>query len=351
MSTKQIVSKGSKCWSEPSSEDVEAWLQRVRSAQCERMTPQQRAQLQRRADRSRDVMVQAKKCKALKDSAVRSHVLAHEALQQISSASSASAERRPGACSAVSERWQLAQEASEERQERVLSRLRGVSAMEVIDVAEDSDEEEEQCMAEVAQIVGARESPAMAAPMEAIARAPDAAFEGLLAQLRTEPDSDEERAAKFQLFEGYAQQMEKTRKSLVDFHTECETKVPPAVARGMALQMKQIDSHDAMSIPNDDGRTWCAYHMMRATEQNNRAMAAVLGGLQKKLEQLEKNDQTDCPVCLEPFAAEGPRVPETLSCCHKLCQECWVNWKQVTHGAPFCPLCRHEEFLGVVTDE
>mmetsp|Transcript_114027 Transcript_114027/g.295275 ORF Transcript_114027/g.295275 Transcript_114027/m.295275 type:complete len:85 (-) Transcript_114027:108-362(-) len=77
-------------------------------------------------------------------------------------------------------------------------------------------------------------------------------------------------------------------------------------------------------------------------------MAAVLEGFQKKLEQLANNDQTECPICLESFVEEGSRAAETLSCCHKLCQECWTHWKQVQHGHAFCPLCRHEEFLNVV---
>merc|ERR1719478_2102425 len=87
--------------------------------------------------------------------------------------------------------------------------------------------------------------------------------------------------------------------------------------------------------------------MMRQAERNNLRMAAILEGMEKKLEFLASNDQLECPVCLESFDGEE-RTPETLGCCHKVCKECWHNWSKVTRGRPFCPFCRHEDFLGAV---
>lgn len=78
------------------------------------------------------------------------------------------------------------------------------------------------------------------------------------------------------------------------------------------------------------------------------AKARILEDFQKKLEFLAKNDQQECPVCLEPFEAEGEHAAATLGCCHKVCKECWETWSQLMHGRAFCPLCRHEEFLGEV---
>merc|ERR1712007_315889 len=77
-----------------------------------------------------------------------------------------------------------------------------------------------------------------------------------------------------------------------------------------------------------------------------------VNGLEKKLEFLASDAQTECPVCLEDFdlMTDPPtlRTPETLGCCHKVCKECWLHWSSVMHGNPFCPLCRHDEFLGAV---
>merc|ERR1712232_678450 len=77
---------------------------------------------------------------------------------------------------------------------------------------------------------------------------------------------------------------------------------------------------------HDDAREWFVFHMMRQAERNNLKMAGILEG----------------------FSAEGEHAPETLGCCHKVCKDCWSSWSSVMGGRPFCPLCRHDEFLGAV---
>merc|ERR1712176_982596 len=80
--------------------------------------------------------------------------------------------------------------------------------------------------------------------------------EALLAQLKAEPSADDEVAAKFMLYEGYANEVEKIRKALFGFYAENEGALPPAVAQGMRRQLDKVDSHEAMGVPDDDGRTW-----------------------------------------------------------------------------------------------
>lgn len=168
----------------------------------------------------------------------------------------------------------------------------------------------------------------------------------LLQQLRHEPDDAAECAAKFQLYEGYGSEVEGMRRTLLQFHEESKPTLPPAILVDFDQQIRGIDSEDAMRIP-DESREWFVYHMMRQAERNNLNMASILDGMEKKLKFLAENNQAECPVCLEDFG-EGSRAPETLGCCHKVCSECWHHWSKVTHGRPFCPFCRHEDFLGAI---
>jgi len=171
--------------------------------------------------------------------------------------------------------------------------------------------------------------------------------EALLGELRVEPSGEAECAAKFLLYEGYGSEVEQMRTTLLKFHEESRPTVPAPVAVGMDAEIKRIDSTEAMGIP-DDARGWFVYHMMRQAEKNNLQMARILDSFEKKLEFLASNDQSECPVCMESFGEGGVHAPETLSCCHKVCKECWENWTAVCGGKPFCPLCRHEDFLGCV---
>merc|ERR1719261_1948143 len=87
--------------------------------------------------------------------------------------------------------------------------------------------------------------------------------------------------------------------------------------------------------------------MMRQAERNNMTMAGILDEFDKKLKFLAQNEQLECPVCLDQFD-DGAKAAETLGCCHKVCKECWINWAKVMSGHPFCPFCRHEDFIGAV---
>jgi hypothetical protein len=168
----------------------------------------------------------------------------------------------------------------------------------------------------------------------------------LLEALRNEPRDNNECAAKFMLYETYFKQVEGVRETLTNFHQENRQEVPTAVATYMDEQVKAIDSEDGMGIP-DESREWFVYHMVIMAERNNKKMTATLDRIDKKLKFLKESDQQECPVCLESFD-RATRKPETLGCCHKVCEECWRNWCTVTNGHPFCPLCRNEEFLGAL---
>merc|ERR1719277_90326 len=115
----------------------------------------------------------------------------------------------------------------------------------------------------------------------------------------------------------------------------------------MDKQVRGIDAQAAMGIP-DESRDWFVYDMMKQAQRNNSKMAAILEHYEKKLEFLATSDQETCPICLEAFSGSSSHVAETLGCCHKVCKDCWDNWSSLMRGRPFCPLCRHEPFLGAI---
>lgn len=275
--------------------------------------------------------------------------------------------RAPGQHLAIQARFKDAQDKSSSRQaqswmqaDSAMARGKSMKMKKAV-VLRKQDDEEEEAMVEAAGMVGASDVRAMAsAGMEglalAAAPAPAPAAEGgvgansmqtVLKQLRHEPRDEAECSAKFMLYENYATEVEQMRGTLLKFHEETKPTVPPVIAADMDKQVKGIDSAEAMGI-YDEAREWFVFQMMRQAEQNNLKMAGILDGFEKKLEFLTSNDQSECPVCLESFTAEGAHAAETLGCCHKVCKDCWETWTSVTSGRPFCPLCRHDEFLGAV---
>jgi len=333
------------------------WMQKIHAVQSKR-TPEAWQAAQLRIEQARQHEVCYRKCKAAKSHAVRSRALAAEGLRQMAVSA------RPEEHLAVQARWKSAQEASKKRQslamrkaDEALSAARG----EVDEAISDAEEEEDAAMAEAAQLVGAADVRNMAAigqeglqPREragsSAARASNSGtVQKLLQQLRQEPKDEAECTAKFLLYEGYGAEVEEMRGTLFKFYEESRPTVPEAVAVDMDKRVKGIDSTEAMGIP-DGAREWFVFHMMRQAERNNLNMASILDGFEKKLEFLASNDQSECPVCLECFEDGGVHAAETLSCCHKVCKDCWKNWSTVMHSRPFCPLCRHEEFLGALAE-
>jgi len=327
-----------------SREKSAAWAKRVQDAQ-KRRSPEEWDQVLQRLENAREVERQSRKCKAVKKHAVRSRALCAEGLRQMSMAPASEH-------MAVQSRWQSAQYESTRHREEECEALDRPAALVL---ADDEDSEEDVAMAHTAQLIGTRAAALSALGNEGISAPREGAPPGpagggvaaLLAQLRREPTDESECAAKFMLYEGYSKEVEEMRSSLLKFHDETRPSLPPPVASDLSKKVKRIDSTEAMGIP-DDAREWFVFHMMKQAERNNVSMAKVLDDFQKKLEFLAKNDQQECPICLEPFAESGAQAPETLGCCHKVCKECWASWATVMDGNPFCPLCRHDDFLGRV---
>ena len=86
-----------------------------------------------------------------------------------------------------------------------------------------------------------------------------------------------------------------------------------------------------------------------AVSANEAKIARVMRELRAKLEMLA--GQTECPVCLERLSTSGAAPATTLGCAHRVCHECWRHWSATcrsAHKAPYCPICRQDEFIGDV---
>eukprot|EP00435_Cladocopium_sp_Y103_P056444 s699_g19.t1 len=326
------------------------WARRVHDVQSKR-NPHEWEAAKQRIESAREHERQSRKCKAAKNHAIRSRALAAEGLRQMS-AMPASEHL------AVQTRWKSAQESSS----RFASAQWDAFSREAPAVPEPQlliDEDEDEAMAEAADLMGAGDVNALTALandglQEDVPRTAGAgrSIDDLLSQLRKEPANEEECAAKFMLYdawpnlaiclcsrslnrfpplmnpmpEGYAREVEEMRSTLLKFNEETRPSLPATVAADLGNQIRKIDSTEAMGIP-DDVREWFVFHMMRKAERNNLSMARILETFEKKLAFLANNDQQECPVCLEKFET-GDKAPETLGCCHKVCKECWESWTQ-----------------------
>jgi len=326
-----------------SQSDHVQWLQHVHRVQSQR-TPEACEAAKLKIERSRIQEKNIRKCKAVKGRAERSRALAAEGLKQMAKCSA------PAEQTEVQERWKSAQAFSSRMQIEAVSRAdmfmsEGDGAVQLL---RNADDEEEERMAVAAQLVGAEDVREMAAVgAERLSTQPAAGagnMANLLSQLQREPEDAAECAAKFGLYEGYSSEVEQMRNTLLKFHEETRPSVPEVIGVDMDKQIRTIDSEEAMGIP-DESREWFVYHMMRQAERNNLRMASILDGFDKKLQFLASSDQAECPVCLEAFNDDAGRTVETLGCCHKVCKQCWDHWSTMSSGRPFCPLCRHEDFL------
>lgn len=323
---------------ERTEEQCERWLSRIHEVQTKQMTPEKRAALQAKVERSRAAEQGRRQAKACKSHALRSQALMSEGLRQMSAAAA------PVEYSAVRDRWSSAQEACTSRAVANISAMAAPPMALALQEArvvreEDEEAEENEGLAEIARLVGAAE------PANMVTAAGDAAseteFNKLLEQLRNEPTGEEELMAKFAIYEKYSEEVVKMRETLFRLYEENKAALPPAVNADMAKQLKQVDRTEAMGIP-DDARGWFVYHMMKKAGHNNASIGAILEHFEKKLEFLAKNDQDECPICLESFSDERPA--DTLGCCHKVCRDCWQHWVAVCNNHPFCPLCKNDEF-------
>lgn len=335
-----------------SAESRTTWRKHVLEVQTRR-NPEAIKEAMARADSARQQQLMYKRCNAVKQHVVRSRALAAAGMERMSKSA-------PTSQMEVHERWRNAQDASNARQAKQLQKYNSARVEERGSAAPDSAEEEceeQQGLVEAAFFMGATDVDTFAElGSEGLegsgpgANLEQGRIQKLLEQLRYEPADETEAAAKFMLYDGYSEEVRQMRDTLFQFFTESQSTMPVAVQTELKKNLDKIDNQEAMGIP-DDFKDWIVFHMMRKAERNNAGMANILDAFEKKMAFLAERTQTECPVCMEPFAAEGPQAALILGCCHKVCCECWGQWTSTTHGTPFCPVCRHEEFLSHITTD
>merc|ERR1719231_1404322 len=173
------------------------------------------------------------------------------------------------------------------------------------------------------------------------------ALDALLAQLRAEPADDAEAEAKFALYEAHAEAVATVRDALFTLWAGARADVGDG-APVFERALRGVDARANLEL-DEDSRYWFVYSMATAVSANEAKIARVMRELRAKLEMLAA--QTECPVCLERLPTGGAAPATTLGCAHRLCHECWRHWSATcrgAHKAPYCPLCRQDEFIGDV---
>jgi len=307
-----------------------AWLKRINKVQLKHITPEMRDRMKRRAISQQRNKMNARRCKNMQHRNRVTRNLWANTMQLMESSSVYQHDNHSSR--ARTEMLMLSSNAGDNEDNLFRSgagqRSLGYESLEVSrsvvladSVAEQAEEEEEVDVNEM---------------------------ERLLGQLRMEPNTDEERKAKFALYETYLETVCQIRKQTFEFWKECKPDFQQntrddqgAAVKSIEKSLQDIDSEEALGMPDFDGRVWFVYGMCKKAEANSSAIQAVLKMLRIKLELL--SHQAECPICLEHF--DNEHVPQLLACCHKVCDECWEHWKAIRFGRVFCPLCRNDEFI------
>lgn len=181
---------------------------------------------------------------------------------------------------------------------------------------------------------------------EAAVEIANSSLDTLLDSLRVEPATNEDRAARFSLYERHAETVSTVRSSLLRFWEDAREEVNDAAPRAaIDKQIKDIDCRANLEL-YEERRCWFVYSMARAVARNEAIIQAVLKDIRARLSLLAAAG-VDCPICLEAIP-DGPGESVALGCAHKLHADCWTHWSahcESVHKTPFCPTCRKEEFL------
>lgn len=175
-------------------------------------------------------------------------------------------------------------------------------------------------------------------------------LESLLSQLIREPTNDEELLAKFTLYETFLETVITLRNEITTFWSDNQDLFDNYSRQAAQREIASIDTPETMGII-DDPTKWFVYHMTKKVNENNKLIGNILSNLRKRLEMMNtEGDLGECPFCLENMTEMvkigGSSKTLILTCCHRVCSDCWENWVEIkgNHGV-FCPLCRHEQFV------
>jgi len=171
----------------------------------------------------------------------------------------------------------------------------------------------------------------------------ESAFRNLLKDFAVEPSDDEGLAAKFKLYEDYVETVASSRADTLKFWIACKKDFlsvgDGSAAASVDRSLKAIDRADNLAI-DFTATCWFVQSMIKKANANEKIIQRVLAAIKTKVDLLSQSGE--CPICLEHLEDEKMTV---LGCCHKVCTDCWTQWKKAKNGRAFCPLCRHEDFV------
>eukprot|EP00286_Rhodomonas_abbreviata_P016475 CAMPEP_0181332578 /NCGR_PEP_ID=MMETSP1101-20121128/25180_1 /TAXON_ID=46948 /ORGANISM="Rhodomonas abbreviata, Strain Caron Lab Isolate" /LENGTH=318 /DNA_ID=CAMNT_0023442255 /DNA_START=111 /DNA_END=1067 /DNA_ORIENTATION=- len=169
-----------------------------------------------------------------------------------------------------------------------------------------------------------------------------------LEQLKCIPANEAEQETKFKVYETFAERTEHIRMQLFNFVEENKEALGEHAAQDFQRRLESIDSEQNMGVGEEaEEDVWFVYHMAVQVDRNVVMMNKILEDFDRKLSLL--SNQTECPVCLDPFASEGEKRAEVLGCCHSVCKHCWHHLQRLAVGRTLCPMCRYQEFYVAVS--
>ncbi len=363
-----------------SSESAAEWAKRVHQIQFSRLTEEDRQALQRRADKAAELHAKAKKMAMVKQRVNESKTVSYNALQQSSAwRPEEQSTRSMGTVDFMNAREQHWTHRSMEMVPIEARRAAPISAPAVVTREEDEalmrDDSEGDAPLPMDALVGGEGAPL---PIVVNANLSEA---DVLMSLRVEPNTDEECASKFLLYETFSAKLSAIRTDVETLLQETLPELPPIPREAVAASMKRLDDREHQGI-FDQSRYWFVHDMMQKAMSNSDVMKKISNDVTVKVKLVSEMQQTDCPICLAPFVvpsrrdgsaedASGqsgavpvpardesddpvdPVVPITLGCCHKVCEGCWDHWCALRGGPAnaFCPLCRQVDFVRALQGE
>jgi hypothetical protein len=354
--------------------DLARWQNRIQEVQSSRVTPEIRQRIQETASRKQRTMKVAKKAKRLETANYLSSTTNMTSLRGLSAASVPSPFASTSAITAArqteedylenstrTKKWSSAiqnsvrspQALNDEEEEALDRNLEAISAELEIETRRQSEltphVPSPQISIQSAQAYGQMTHSDRIQQQSTV----NSELDSLLMQFHSEPTNDVELLAKFTLYETFLETVITLREETMRFWSENKDLFDPSSRQLAQNEITHIDRPETMGILVDDayarGR-WFVYDMTKKVNENNKLIGKILANLRTRLEMLSsEEDLGECPFCLDDLTsmAKDPEGNKTmvLTCCHRVCRECWENWVEIKGPTAFCPLCRHEEFV------
>jgi len=351
MSELVLSSKPGKCCSKKSQSDLGEWRSKIRQIQLQKASPDVIEKIRLGAERQISVSQahsKASKLSRLNYIAQESNSRTLKDFQCLKSASNATSSGYMATLSASSARANkitlasrmVSQESSIPNiKKKCFVKSRAVCTEEINEIDHFENEEDEGAIKSVEAELGIIHAN-YSRNIDTAQATASIEINKNLSQLQVEPTNENELIAKFSLFENASETVTNIRNETLQFWREHENIFTGQVHSECVQDILKIDHHNAMGIENET-KYWFVYYMTKKANNNSNDINNVLSNFKTRLEILSQ-ELDDCPICLDTLQ---PQSITTLSCCHRVCSDCWDDWAELKGAAVFCPLCMHSDFI------